>query len=140
MTKLREPKYNTINRKKRRMDANNPVDKGDVLTIDPSMLDDRFEYFWCDEGKPGNIAKKQAKDWDIVYDMPNIEVGDDKAEKPKQDGSMVTIPNGSGGNLVLMSKKKEWCNEDRSGMEKHLQETEKLIKQKAEEGFEIKKE
>lgn len=141
MTKLRETKYNTINRKKRRMDANSPVEKGDILTIDPSLLDDRFEYYWCDSGKDGNMAKKQAKDWDIVYDMSGVEVGDETADKRASDGSMVTINGGSNGQpLVLMSKKKEWCDEDRKRMEAHLRKTEDEIKQKNEEKFDKVKE
>jgi hypothetical protein len=130
--KLRAPKYNTVNRQKRRMDANSPVDKGDILTIDPSLLDDRFEYYWCDINKAGNLQKKQAKDWDIVYDTSGIVVGDDSAEKPVQDGSMVTT---DGGALVLMSKKKEWCIQDRQKMEAHLKITEKQIREGAEKGF-----
>lgn len=141
MTKLRDTKFQTVNRKKRRMDENAPVDKGDILTIDPSLLDDRFEYFWCDTGKPGNLQKKEAKDWDIVYDTTGVTVGDDTAGSVARDGSMVTIPGGSnGGTLVLMSKKKEWCDQDRARMEKHLRKTEDQIRQKNQEEFEIKKE
>lgn len=141
MSKLRATKYKTVDRKKRRMDANTPVEKGDILTIDPSLLDDRFEYYWCDSGKDGNIAKKQAKDWDIVYDMSNVDVGDKTADKKAQDGSMVTINGGSNGQpLILMSKKKEWCIADRKRMEQHLKKTEDQIKQKNEEEFDKVKE
>jgi len=124
------------------MDANAPVDKGDILSIDPALLDPRFEYFYADSGKPGNMQKKEAKDWDIVYDTPSVEVGDAAAGKPKQDGSMVTLPGlgSNGGDLVLMSKKKEWCDQDRAKMEQHLKITEDQIKQKNEEKFDVIKE
>lgn len=141
MGKTRDIKYNTVSRNKRRMDSNSPIDKGDILTIDPSMLDDRFEYYWCDEGKPGNLAKKESKDWDIVKDMTNAQVGDKEAGTPAIDGSIVSIPGGSnGGNLVLMSKKKEWCEEDRNKMEKHLQQTEAAMHEKNDKKFDKVKE
>lgn len=133
MTKLRETKYNTVDRKKRRMDSNAPVDKGDILTIDPELLDDRFEYFWASD-KPGNIAKKQAKDWDIVRDMNNVKVGDPETESLSSDGSMVTLKSGSE-TLILMSKKKEWCEADRLKMREHINKTENAIRQKNEDGF-----
>ena len=141
MTKLRGTQYKTVDRKKRRMDTNNPVDKGDILTIPPEFLDDRFEYYWADAGKPGNLQKKQAKDWDIVYDTSGVTVGTETAGSVVQDGSMVTRPGGSnGGGLVLMSKKKEWCEQDRARMEARLKETENAIRQKNEEQFEKVKE
>lgn len=137
MGKLREKKYKTVSRAKRRMDQNLTVGKKNVLVVPEDMLDrENFVYMIVNED-PGNVEYHESLDYDTVRNMPDVVVGDDDAAKAKQDGSVVRISVGGGKSAVLMSKPKKWYNEDKAAEEKRLQEMDKQMeadnKQKYEE-------
>lgn len=115
--KARAPKRST-----RRMDTNVKAGVKNVLTIDPSILDEKnFEYRIVNM-EPGNIERKQAKDWDIAHIDEDVKVGDDVAGKSQPKGSTTEIHAGGGMKAILMCKRKDWCDADRAAKEALLQE------------------
>lgn len=127
MGKTRAVKYNTVSRTKRRMDQNLTVGKKNVLVVPEDMLDrDNFVYMIVNEDA-GNVEYHESLDYDVVRNMPEVVVGDDNADKAKQDGSVVRLNVGGGKTAVLMSKPKKWYDEDKAAQEKRLQEMDKQM-------------
>lgn len=135
MGKTRAVKYNTVSRKKRLMDDNAPLEISGPLAFDMSGLSDDNEYYW-ERNNPVALSKLESRDWKAVTEMPDVEVGDDKTVSV---GTTITVPDGSGGTMILMFKPKKWCDDDRKNKDRRLQKIEDAMKIKNETEF-IKKE
>lgn len=129
-------RYNTVSRKKRRVDNNTPVGRKNVLTLDESMLDrDNFHYEIVNE-TPGNVETYEANDYDIVRDMSGMKVGDESAGADQPDGSVIRKNVGGGQTAILMSKPIKWHQADEQREEKRLQDIEENMVNKNEREFE----
>jgi len=130
MGKLREKKYKTVSRQRRRMDQNLTTGRKNVLIVPEDMLDrDKFVYMIVNEDA-GNVEYHESLDYDLVRNMPEVIVGDDNADKAKQDGSVVRLSVGGGKTAVLMSKPIEWYKADKAAEEKRLQTMDKEMEAK----------
>lgn len=129
-------RYNTVSRKKRRMDTRTPVGRKNVLTLDESMLDRKKFHYEIVNEDPGNVESYEARDFDIVTDMSGMTVGDEAAGKDQPMGSVVRMNVGGGQTAVLMSKPIEWHKEDEAAQEKRLQEIERNMEQENQTKYE----
>jgi hypothetical protein len=112
-------------RRERRMKPGDNVNPSIKLGLDESKLDRATKvYRWVND-KPGRVRELQAKDWDLV---DNAEAKPDGA----QLGSIPAVHGGIGENgapygMVLMSKFKDWHDEDERRKRKPLAEMDKAI-------------
>lgn len=134
-SELREVKFKTVSRTKRRMDSNLTAGRKNVLVVDENMLDrTRFVYRVVSD-VPGNIEVYKAIDYDPVM-RPDVKIGDDDASKSNHDGSTVRVDIGGGKTGILMSKPIEWHEADQKAKEKRLQDMDKEMRAKNHENHE----
>ncbi len=120
-------KYNTVNRTKRRMDANTPVGQKNILTLDESMLDRKNFHYEIVNETPGNVESYKSADYDIVTDMAGMEIGDKAAGEEQPQGSVIRKDVGGGVTAVLMSKPIKWHEEDEKREANRLQDVEQSM-------------
>lgn len=112
-------------RRARRMKPGDVVNPSVKLAVDQSKLDNRMTYRWVKDD-PARVKHMERMDWDLV---------DDPEIKPDSTGAgtIPTVHGGIGENgkpygMVLMSKYKDWYEEDQKAKRKPLEETDRAIK------------
>ena len=95
--------------------------------------DPDYEYRWVND-LDDNIQIFKERGWEMV-EVGTHGVGEKRVDDITPEGTLQTVSAGNGVTAFLMRIKKEWYKEDQAEKAKYVDETERSLIPKRDEGF-----